>query len=117
MQVLTNDTQIKNDKHFSFQGPNGTSIPDYIMTPKGHIGQYEYSVANHLHFGSWHKPIIASFKFPEIVKETWGDQTHSLTEWDDDSIKTYNQKLKELLPNIQTTSELNTKQKIDIYSN
>ena len=116
MQVLSNSQQIAKGQHLSFQGPIGASAPDYIMTPRGHIGPYQYKVANHLHFGSWHKPIQASFMFPEVTTETWGELTHSKTEWDDKSIIKYNNKLKELLPRVHTQAEIKTKHQIDTYA-
>ena len=42
--ALTNNTQQKDHSHYSFQGPNGESIPDYVLVPREQLGSHSYSV-------------------------------------------------------------------------
>ena len=94
MAVLKNEIQQNSGEHFSFQGPMGESIPDYILVPKLQLGPYTYKVNNVLHTGSYHRMIEAKFPFPTISVEDWGMAVPQRVIWDKTNTEVYFQSLK-----------------------
>jgi hypothetical protein len=68
---LGNKAQQSRNDHFTFQGPNGVSIPDYVLVPDEQLGSYKYEVNNRQHTGSFHRMVEVQVYFPECIMDSW----------------------------------------------
>ena len=111
MSVLTNPAQQTSDDHYTFNGPQGFSIPDYIMIPSSQLDRYQYEVRQDLDTGSFHKPIVASLLFPKINTDSWGEKERKQHQLDYTTIPTYKKELLKHLPTVHTKQMLDSKEK------
>jgi hypothetical protein len=103
LTALRNTKTDRNGPNYTFNGPGGHSIPDYILVKGNKTANANYTV-HPQDFGSYHKLITARIEFPLPSNEEWGSQIHQQIKWDDNTKARYLVKLKNTLPLLPSTT-------------